>query len=99
MTDPVSVTCLHGADGWRCEVKVGDDPGATQHEVLVDSDALAHFAPPGATPDDLVRESFGFLLEREPRSAIMRSFELPVITRFYADYEAEIRRRMRTQPQ
>jgi hypothetical protein len=43
----------------------------------------------------LVRESFGFLLAREPASAILASFELSVISRYFPDYIEEIRPRVR----
>lgn len=92
--EALSVACEPVQEGWRCTVIVGDDPGATTHEVLVDRETLSRLAE-GAEPDDLVRESFRFLLEREPRGSIMRRFELPVIGRFFAEYESEIARRMR----
>jgi hypothetical protein len=41
-----------------------------------------------------VEASFRFLLEREPREAILRRFELPLIGHFFAEYEAEIGRRL-----
>lgn len=96
MADPVPVvTCETQEGGWRCTVVIGDDPGATRHEVLVDRETLEDLAPT-ATPEVLVGESFGFLLEREPRESIMREFELPIIGRFFADYPDEIRRRLST---
>ena len=96
MTDPVpAATCEPTDGGWRCSVVVGDDAGATQHEVLVDRETLEDIAPT-ATPELLVAESFAFLLEREPRESIMREFELPIIGRFFADYPDEIRRRLST---
>jgi hypothetical protein len=91
---PITVACLAEPDGWRCDVRVGEDEGATEHVVLLDHDALRDLAPVGASPEELVLESFRFLLEREPRDAILRRFELPVITRYYADYEKAIRRRL-----
>lgn len=87
------VTCDSIDGGWRCAVVVGDDPGATRHEVIVDRETLEDLAPT-ATPETLVGESFAFLLEREPRDSIMREFELPIIGRFFADYPEEIRRRL-----
>jgi hypothetical protein len=79
--------------GWRCSVTVGDDAYATHHAVQVDHATLNDLAP-GATPDDLVRASFEFLLEREPRESIMSSFELPIIGRFFGEYADEIGRRL-----
>jgi hypothetical protein len=94
MTDHApTVSCEAHDGGWRCTVVVGDDPGATQHEVFVDRATLDDLAP-AATPEMLVTESFAFLLERESRESVMREFELPIIGRFFADYPDEIRRRL-----
>ncbi|MDP9244577.1 MAG: hypothetical protein M3O77_05805 [Chloroflexota bacterium] len=91
---PITVACLAEPDGWRCDVRVGDDEAATDHAVMLDHKALRDLAPVGASPEELVLESFRFLLEREPRDAIMRRFELLVISRFYADYVEAIRHRL-----
>lgn len=90
---PPVVSCQPNESGWQCLVTIGDDAGATTHEVSVDRETLADLAP-GAPPEELVRISFEFLLEREPREAIMRSFELPIIGRFFGDYRDEILRRL-----
>lgn len=39
------------------------------------------------SPQELVEKSFAFLLEREAPEAIMRQFELPVISRYFPEYE------------
>ncbi len=36
---------------------------------------------------EIVSRSFAFLLEREPNSSIMRTFDLPVIQRYFSEYE------------
>lgn len=92
MTQPVSVTCFEGADGWSCRVTVGDDPRATTHEVTVSSEELARLRPDDATPEPLVADVFTFLLAREPRESILREFDLPVIGRYFPDWEREIAR-------
>ena len=43
------------------------------------------------SPDELVRRSFAFLLEREGPGAILPEFNLPLITRYFPDYEQTIR--------
>ncbi len=90
----LTVTCDVHDGGWRCSVIVGDDASATEHDVQVDRATLDDLAP-GATPEELVRESFVYLLERESRESIMRTFELPIIGRFFGDYPDEISRRHR----
>ena len=88
-----AVSCEPTAEGWRCEVVVGEDAGATRHDVTLDRATLEDLAP-GATPELLVGESFAFLLERESRESILRRFELPVIGRYFADSRDEVRRRL-----
>ncbi len=90
----LAVACVPTQDGWNCDVMVGDDPGATRHHVQVSQVTLLDLAP-GRSPEELVRESFAYLLEREPRESIMRTFELPIIARFFGDYADEISRRLR----
>ena len=56
--------------------------------------------PPGGTPSNqgdierLVSETFVFLLEREPVSSILSSFDLSVVARYFSEYPTEIRRRL-----
>jgi hypothetical protein len=90
----VSVRCEPAGEGWRCDVTVGDDAGATRHDVGVPAGDLARLAPGHDDPEALVRTAFAFLLEREPREAILRRFDVAVIERYFPGAEAEIRRRL-----
>ena len=79
--------------GWRCVVRVVDEHGASEYSVDVSTADLERLDRGATDPTDLVRRSFEFLLEREPKESILRSFDLPVIGRYFPDYEREIRRR------
>ena len=92
MSSSVRVACHESSDGWACRVTVGDDPGATSHEVTVTRPMLARLRPDDDAPDALVADSFAFLLAHEPRESILRSFELTEIGRYFAGWESEIRR-------
>ena len=46
------------------------------------------------TPEDLVRRSFEFLLERESKESILGRFDLMAIARYFPEYEREFRRRI-----
>lgn len=92
MSRPVDVTCSPAEDGWSCQVAVGTDAAATHHRVTVSQDLLARLRPGSADPSDLVRDSFAFLLAREPREAILRAFDLPTIGRYFPEWEREIAR-------
>ncbi len=39
---------------------------------------------------ELVRASFVFPLEREPKESILREFDLTIIGRYFPDYEREV---------
>jgi hypothetical protein len=91
---PVRVTCEPGDGGWRCRVTVGDDPGATTHDVRVAADDLAELGASGVSPESLVEASFAFLLERERRETILRAFALPEIGRYFPEYPRVIGERL-----
>ena len=86
----ISVTATPAADGWSCQVDLADPDGSrTQHHVRVTNADLERFG--AGDPGELVRRSFAFLLGREPKESILRSFELPEISRYFPEYEREIR--------
>ena len=93
----IEVTCTAaGPDGWRCEAVVDDERTAGRHAVTVASVDAERLA---ATHDQagverLVYETFAFLLEREPRSSILRSFDLTVVARYFPEFEAEMSHRL-----
>ena len=66
----------------------------THHRVRVTKADLDRFSE-GRSPEDLLEESFRFLLERESNTSILSSFDLPVIGRYFPEYEREIRTRLR----
>ncbi|HSL34427.1 MAG TPA: hypothetical protein VK871_12300 [Candidatus Limnocylindrales bacterium] len=84
-----------GGDGWTCHVTITQDGGMrTDHVVGVSASDIERLDPGARDPHVLVDRSFRFLLAREPASSILRSFDLPVIGRYFPEYEAEIRRRV-----
>jgi hypothetical protein len=61
--------------------------------VAISRAELERLAPGSADPSDLIRRSFEFLLARESKESILASFELSTISRYFPEYEMEIRRR------
>lgn len=86
----IAVSCEPDGGDWRCSVTIGDDSRATHHQVTVRAEHLNRVAPPGASAEDVVRWSFEFLLAREPRESILRSFDLAEISRYFPEYDAEL---------
>jgi len=76
--------------------KVDVSTGRTQtsHVVTVPTGAPAQLGADQVTPEDLVRVSFTFLLEREPATSILRRFSLTQIADYFPDYPQEIRHRL-----
>ncbi len=66
----------------------------TDHEVTVPPDLVEEIGVEDLDETRLVRESFLFLLEREPATSILREFSLDVIGRYFPEYVEEIRRRL-----
>lgn len=86
---------IHVSGGEREEyfVEVREEGSRTRHVVTVSEAARKRYAG-AATAERLLEESFRFLLEREPKEAILGRFEISVIGRYFPEYEAEIRGRV-----
>ena len=92
----VTVRCEPAPDGWRCAVTVRDDRSSSSHDVTVaggDAEELAAATDAGHV-QRLIEETFDFLLEREPKESILRSFDLTVVSRYFPEFEHEIRSRL-----
>jgi hypothetical protein len=80
---------------YEFQVTVQDKRSSTQHRVsLSKSDYQRLVGNRDTSPEKLVTASFRFLLEREPKESILRSFDLTVISRYFPEYEREIQRRL-----
>jgi hypothetical protein len=82
----------HEDDEFTVEVTQGGR--VTSHRVRVPPAMVDELGLGGVEPSELVRESFEFLLEREPATSILREFALTDISRYFGEYAAEIRRRV-----
>jgi len=59
----------------------------TTHRVTVPVSYYEKLTDKRVSADVLVEKSFEFLLEREPNTSILRSFELSIIGRYFPEYE------------
>ena len=82
---PIEVACTPEGDGHRCRVGVVDHGSTSRHLVRVSGSEMERWAR-GRTVEQLVHDSFNFLLQREPKESILREFELSVIKRYYPDF-------------
>ena len=94
MAAQITVAASEKSAGWECVVTVSEAGAQTTHVVTVDRSYLGRIAGPGVPVERLVEKSFEFLLAREPKESILRSFALPVISRYFPEYEVEIRKQL-----
>lgn len=62
----------------------------TEHDVYVSADYANKLCGGKIPTDELVKQSFAFLLERESNTSILRKFDLSVINRYFPEYEKAI---------
>jgi hypothetical protein len=74
------------------DVEVNDHGRHTTHHVTVPEQLVEEFRLHDV--ERLVRESFEFLLEREPASSILSRFSLSDIARYFPEYGQELARRL-----
>ena len=74
-------------------VEVKEGTSQTVHEVKAGQTDLDQYGGT-VSAEHLIKQSFAFLLEREPKEAILSSFELSVIERYFPEYPKEIRNRI-----
>ena len=88
----INVNCTSARDGWTCEVVIGSDWTESRHSVRVTTADLERLGATGETPEGLVRRSIAFVLERESKESILPSFALGTISRYFPEFDEEIRR-------
>jgi hypothetical protein len=66
----------------------------TLHRVIAGTGDVECLTGGKANAERLIEESFRFLLERESNTSILRSFRITDISRYFPEYEREIRRRL-----
>jgi len=75
-------------------VRVIDGRGESSHSVTLAPEDYKRLTGGKIDKRELIRRSFEFLLEREPKELILRQFDLKVIGRYFPEYETEIKRRL-----
>ena len=81
-------------DNSKFRIRVIEAGSETTHDVTVSPNDYTRLTNGKIEPEELVRWSFEFLLEREPKESILTRFDLSVIGRYFPEYEREIRRRL-----
>jgi hypothetical protein len=81
-------------DASHFRVRVIEGESESTHQVTLDPKDYARLAGGAVEPQELVRKSLEFLLEREPKESILSRFNLSVISRYFPEFEREIKKRL-----
>jgi hypothetical protein len=71
-------------------VTIVEGSSSTTHAVTLEPADLTRLGAGYASPEDFVRACFDFLLARERKESILRSFDVTEIARYFPEFEAEI---------
>jgi hypothetical protein len=86
----VNVQTTSAGDPTVVKVTVGMQSDASTHDVTASVADVDRLARPGESVEQFVRRCFEFLLEREPKEAILTSFDIADISRYWPEFEEEI---------
>ena len=64
----------------------------TTHTVTVTDQSFTDLTDNNVTKTQLLDFTFNFLLDREPNTSILSSFDINVISKYFSDYKDEVRR-------
>jgi hypothetical protein len=78
----------------RFRITIVDAASRSTHFVGVTRQYYEKLTEGKVPVQELVRCSFEFLLEREPKESILPRFDLSAIARYFPEYEREIRARL-----
>jgi hypothetical protein len=81
-----------GDSAYGVEITEGDT--TTGHKVRVPAGMVEDLGLARIPEEDIVRESFEFLLEREPATSILGDFDLDRIAHYFPEYYDELRARL-----
>lgn len=84
----IEVKRIRDADPWEFEVRVREGVSATVHRVSLGRSTYEKLSSGGqVSPERCIEAAFVFLLEREPKESILRTFDVTVISRYFPDFE------------
>lgn len=82
---------------WEFTVRISETDSESIHHVRVKQVDFDRLSGGKAGPAELIERSFEFLLERERKESILARFDLSAISRYFPEYDREIKRRLSSQ--
>lgn len=89
MTD-INIISRRSLDSsWQFTVTVGDVSDQTQHTVTIDKKYWQKLTNENLSPEELLEDSFHFLLTRERKESILPRFNLKQINDYFPEFEQQ----------
>lgn len=88
----IEVTQMASSDPLEFDVLVSDRKGETRHRVTMGLEACQRLTGGKCSPEYCVDAAFRFLLDREPKEAILAHFDVTVISHYFPEFEKELPR-------
>ena len=93
----ISVTTYPPLDDntWRYNVEVIESDGSgskTNHKVTMNKDYYLAQTEGRIIPEEFIKKSFEFLLEREDKDSILQQFDITQINDYFPEFEKEIKK-------
>lgn len=76
------------------EVEIQENESKTSHKVKVSKDFYQNLTKGKISTEELVKISFQFLLAKEPKESILKTFNLNQIQNYFSNYPKEIKKRI-----
>lgn len=90
----IAIKTIQEGDGWMFLVQVHEGNSMTQHRVSLSANDYNRLTKGRIPPDECIRKSFEFLLEREAKESILREFDVMKIALYFPEYPQELGRRI-----
>jgi hypothetical protein len=93
----ISVTTSTPLDSntWKYNVEIIESDGSsskTNYEVTMNKDYYLGQTEGSIIPEEFVRKSFEFLLERENKDSILRQFDINQINDYFPEFKKEMKK-------
>ncbi len=86
----VDVTRVGTGDPLEFDVTIDGGEGKTQHRVTMSRETYSRVSEGEQTPEKCIEAAFLFLLDREPKEAILAHFDITVISRYFPEFEEKL---------
>jgi len=86
----IAVTQTGHSDPLAFGVVISESDSQTRHQVTMSKADYGRLTNGACPPEQLVDAAFRFLLDREPKEAILSRFDISAISQYFPDFETKL---------